>query len=80
MIDIKDIIKLSDKKEYTVMAKTELDDDIYYYLLDTKDYTNYKFCKLEDEQSLIEITDSETLKKLVHLFAKDLRRELNTGE
>jgi hypothetical protein len=81
MIDVKDIITLDNNKKYTVMAKTIIDEIEYYYLMDSNDYTNYKFCKLNsDETSFIEINDKETMNTLIKLFAKELRKELNTGE
>ena len=76
MLDIKDIIKLEDKKKYAIMSKTSIEDNIYYYLLDINDYTNYKFC-LEKEDTLIEIVDPEILSKLVKKFAKELREKLH---
>jgi len=75
MLDIKDIVKLDDNKKYIIMSKTFLDDNTYYYLLDQKDYTNYKFC-LEKDDSLIEVDDPVLLNNLVKLFAKGLRQEL----
>jgi hypothetical protein len=78
MIDIKDVITLDDKNKYIVMAKTLMDDNIYLYLLDAKDYTNYKFCLLDKDSGnkLSEINDKETLKTLVKLFSKELRKNL----
>lgn len=81
MIEVRDIITLDDNKKYTVMAKTNIDDNEYYYLMDAKDYTNYKFCSLDKEDySLVEINDKETLDYLIRLFAKELRKEINSGE
>jgi len=79
MIEIKDVITL-DKNKYIVMAKTELNDNTYLYLLDSKDYTNYKFCLLDKESnnSLLEVNDKDKLKTLIKLFSKELRKNLKT--
>ena len=70
MIDVKDIITLSDNNKYIVMARTEMDTDTYFYLLDSKDYTNYKFVLLNKEtnDSLYEVRDQDTLKQLIKLI------------
>lgn len=44
MIDIKDILTLSDGNQYGVVNKTINNNIIYYYLVDTKNPANIKFC------------------------------------
>ena len=72
MIDVKDIVTLSDDNKYAVVSKAKLDDIIYYYLLDIYDSGNFKFGYLEDD-SLIVVDDIDTIKRLVPLFATNLR-------
>ena len=72
MIDVKDIVTLSDDNKYAVVSKAKLDDIIYYYLLDIYDSGNFKFGYLEDD-SLIVVDDIATIKRLVPLFATNLR-------
>ena len=76
MIKVKDIITLSDGNKYGVVSKTNLNDINYYYLIDINNYHNIKFLFEEKELSLVEVIDKELLKKLVSIFASNMRKEL----
>ena len=61
MIDVNDVILLSDNCEYDVVSKAEYNNKIYYYLTDTKNNGNLKFLYL-DNNELVEVKDFDTIK------------------
>lgn len=67
MIQIRDILTLSDDHEYVVVGKTDEADREYYYLIDKNNVENIKFCYLEKDE-LVEIEDSELIKSLLPIF------------
>lgn len=71
-IDIKDIFTLSDNNEYIVISKTNYQNKTYYYLVDTNNLENLKFC-VEDNDSLIEILDQELIRTLIPLLANEIK-------
>ena len=79
MIDLKDIVTLDDENRYAVVGKAELDNLMYYYLIDINNLNNYKFGYL-DKNALIVVNDTATIKKLVPLFATSLRGILKDAE
>ena len=80
MLEVRDIIELSNNGRYIVMAKTEIDSNMYYYLLDVDKHINHKFCMLNSDNMLVEVTNKETMQLLIKRFAKELRKEINKGE
>lgn len=78
-IDIKDIITLSDEKNYVVVSKIDYDEDIYYYLTDVDDNVNTKFLvqNKERSESLLEVKDAELLQKLFPMFLKKTKESIN---
>ena len=80
MLEVKDIIALDNKGRYIVMAKTEIDGNWYYYLLDMDKHTNHKFCMLDSDSMLVEVTNRETMQMLIKRFATELRKEIKKGE
>ena len=79
MLDLKDIVTLDDDNKYAVVGKANLDNKMYYYLLDINDVSKYKFGYVEDN-ALIVVYDKATIKKLVPLFATSLRGILKYEE
>ncbi len=78
MIDIKDVLTLSDGNKYGVVSKTTKDNKIYYYLVDTNDNSNIKFCyesRNESQIDLIEVNDEELIKSLLLSFANNIKNE-----
>jgi len=78
MIDVKDILTLSDGNQYGVVSKTTKDNIIYYYLVDTNDNSNIKFCyedKTENQIELVEISDENLIKNLILSFADNIKNE-----
>ena len=78
-IDIKDIITVSDEKNYVVVSKIDYDEDIYYYLTDVDDNVNTKFLvqNKERSESLLEVKDAELLQKLFPMFLKKTKESIN---
>jgi len=78
MIDVKDILTLSDGNQYGVVSKTTKDNIIYYYLVDTNDNSNIKFCyedNTENQIELVEISDENLIKNLILSFADNIKNE-----
>jgi len=82
MLEIKDIVSLDDGNNYAVVSKTKLDGKTYYYLMDIENNNNYKFCyeKKDNKSKLILEKDKLVIKKLLRLFAIDLRKTLKEFE
>ena len=83
MLDVKDIVTLDDGNNYAVVSKTVVDGITYYYIMDIENNANYKFCsekKTSDKLKLVLVTDKALTKKLIRLFAINLRRELKEFE
>ena len=69
-IEKKDIIVLSDQKNYVVVSKINYENNNYYYIVDIDDVANLKFVQ-EVGDELIELTDKELGTKLIPLFTQD---------
>jgi len=83
MLDVKDIVTLDNGNNYAVVSKTRIEDKIYYYIMDIDNNSNFKFCyekKTTDKIKLVVETDKTIIKKLIRLFAVNLRRELKEFE
>lgn len=75
MIDIKDVLTLSDGNQYCVVSKTVKKNIIYYYLIDIKDNSNIKFCyedRTLDRIDLVEVDDENLIKSLLISFANNI--------
>jgi len=68
-INIKDILVLSDDREYVVVSKTSHQGNVYYYLMDKDNNENLKFCVEKTvNKSLLEINDTNLIQQLLPLF------------
>ncbi len=67
IIEINDILSLSDKNEYVVVKKTCYHNVTYYYIADIYNPKNIKFCYIENDE-LIEIKDSQLILTLIAKF------------
>lgn len=70
MINVNDIIKLSDGIEYLVVSKVNYENNIYLCLLNN----NIKFVLL-DCNKVIEVTDNNILDELLKLIIYNLTNE-----
>lgn len=66
MINIGDILVLSDKNEYIVISEVNYNEKDYFYLTN-KNNNEIKFCYL-DEDELVEINDEILITNLLPLF------------
>ena len=76
MINLRNIITLSDDNEYIVVGKINYENIIYYYLVDINKNDNVKFCYQKDD-NLVELNDSNLIKELIPLFSKQAMEEIN---
>ena len=70
MINVNDIIKLSDGIEYLVVSKVNYENNIYLCLLNN----NIKFVSL-DCNKVVEVTDNDILDELLKLIIYNLTNE-----
>ena len=83
MLESRDFIKLNDGNTYAVISSTKDNNKLYYYIMDIHNKDNYKFCyeeKNNDTLILVEENNTEQLKRLVRLFASNLRKEIKILE
>lgn len=69
MIEMKDIITLSDDKDYQVISKINYEGLVYYYLVDMQEISNCKFM-YENDDNLTEIDDEELISRLMPIMFK----------
>ncbi len=72
MIEIKDIVTLSDKNTYQVVSKIDYEYRIYYYLVDINNISNIKFL-YENGDKLTEVEEPELVKKLMPFFYNEIK-------
>ena len=76
IINITDVLTLSDNNEYVVVSKTNYENIEYYYLIDKNNDANVKFCFLDNDE-LVELDDKELTTKLIPFFVKEMDKILN---
>lgn len=72
MIEIKDIITLSDQNEYQVVSIVDYEYRIYYYLVDINEISNVKFL-YKNGDKLTEVEDKELVNKLLPMFYEQIK-------
>lgn len=72
MIEIKDVVTLSDKNTYQVISKVDYEYRIYYYLVDINEISNVKFL-YENGDKLTEVEDPELVNTLMPLFYNEIK-------
>ena len=78
-MDIKDLVTLSDDKEYIVVSKVVYESKTYYYLLENIDYSNVKFL-VENGEELKSVKDKELILKLLPLFIQATNETITEEE
>lgn len=76
IINITDVLTLSDNNEYVVVSKTNYENIEYFYLIDKNNDANVKFCYLDNDE-LVELDDKELTTKLIPFFVKEMDKILN---
>ena len=72
MIEIKDIVTLSDKNTYQVISKTDYEYRIYYYLVDINDISNAKFL-YENNDKLTEVEDPDLVQRIMPFLYNEIK-------
>ena len=72
MIEEKDIITLSDGKDYSVVKILELSDKKIFFLADISDINIQKFMFLKSDDKLVEIDDENLISELRELVRNDI--------
>ena len=75
MIDIKDIVELSDNKEYVVCGKITYENKEYYYLVENKNMDNVIFGYIDNDE-IVEVNYKVLIQKLIPLFADQSKKML----
>ena len=70
MLNQGEILTLDDNKKYSVVFSTEYNQKNYAYLIDQDDYTNTMFCEFDNNNGLVEVTNSDTIEELLKLYMK----------
>ena len=80
-IEEKDVITLSDDKEYLVVRKVTIDNVNYYYVADMENLLDVKYL-YENGEKLIQIRDDEVLQKVINEITKTINIDelLNRNE
>lgn len=74
MINVKDVITLSDDKKYCVTSKTIYEGTTYYLLIDIDDFKNVKICSERIDNGTIKLTQINDIglqNKIMLLFGKN---------
>ena len=75
-MNLRDIITLNDNNQYIVVGKIDYEAKTYYYLVDINKNENLKYC-YQDNDELVELNDSNLIKKLIPMFGRQALEELN---
>ena len=70
MLEQSEILTLDDNKEYTVALTTMLKNKNYVFLIEINNYENNMFCEYDAESGLTEVTDLDTLDKLLKAYTE----------
>ena len=79
-MDIKDVLELSDGKQYVITSKAEYKGDEYLYIAEVSSRDSIKFCKIIRNGNLVNlalIKDEKLIKELIPLFTKSLDKFVN---
>ena len=77
-IEIKDEIKLDDNNEYVVVSKIIYENNIYFYIVNINNNTEFKILRYNKEnEKLSEFEDQELIKKLLPLLLEEAAKHIN---
>ena len=72
MIEVTNLVTLSDDNEYVVTAKAIYNGKVYYYFVDINNNKNIKFL-YEDGDELVEEEDDNIIRQLLPLFLENIK-------
>ena len=76
-IEIKDVVTLDNDIQYIVKSKTNYNNELYYYFVNSKDENDFKILRFnKNNNKLIEFENSDLIKKLLPLFLKETLNSL----
>ena len=71
-IEIKDSVTLDNNVEYIVTSKTNYNNELYYYFVNSNDTTDFKILRFnKNNNKLIEFENPDLIKKLLPMFFKE---------
>lgn len=76
MIEIKDIITLSNQKQYVVPSKANLESKIYYLLINEDNIKDIILVYQKDENNVTIVNNDIIFKQLIPLFLKETRKSI----
>jgi len=77
-IEIKDEIKLDDNNEYVVVSKIIYENNIYFYIVNINNNTEFKILRYNKEnEKLSEFEDQELVKNLLPLLLEEAAKHIN---
>ena len=74
VVEVGEILTLSDNKKYSVVYSTVLNSKNYIYLIDQDDYTNTMFCEYDNNDGLEEVVEPEIIEQLMLKFSKEMNQ------
>ena len=74
VVEVGEILTLSDNKKYSVVYSNVLNYKNYIYLIDKDDYTNTMFCEYDSNDGLEEVVEPEIIEQLMLKFSKDMNQ------
>ena len=76
-IEIKDVVTLDNDIQYIVKSKTNYNNELYYYFVNSKDENDFKILRFnKNNNKLIEFENPNLIKKLLPLFLKETLNSL----
>lgn len=76
MIEITNLVTLSDDNQYVVISKIIYNNVPCYYMVDINNNENFKFL-YQDNDELVEIDDDIEIKKLLPLFYENIKENIS---
>ncbi len=76
MIEIKDIITLSNQKQYVVASKANFESKIYYLLINEDNIKDIILVYQKDENNVTIVNNDIIFKQLIPLFLKETRKSI----
>ena len=71
-IEIKDLVTLDNDIQYIVTSKTNYNNELYYYFVNSKDENDFKILRFnKNNNKLIEFENPDLIKKLLPIFFKE---------
>jgi hypothetical protein len=80
MMDMQDVVTLSNGSKYVVISKIILDNQVYYFLINEDNQEDIKFVLELENNGLRPIEDNNLINKLAPLFLEEANNHLSEEE